>query len=41
MNRDLSYQMDALIVLLEARTPWWLRAVCRLYKRTIEKRIFS
>ncbi len=38
-NADLSYRIDAVIVLLDMRPPLYLRLALRLYKRILERSI--
>lgn len=38
-NRDISNQLDAVIILLEARPPFLIRLVLRLWKRRLEQAI--
>lgn len=39
MKHDLSYRIDAVVILLDMRPPWWLRMVLRWYKRQLERDI--
>lgn len=38
-NRDLSYQLDAIVYLLERRPPWLVRLALRWYKARLEMQI--
>lgn len=38
-HRDISSQLDAVIILLEARPPLWIRFALRLWKRHLERAI--
>ena len=38
-NRETSYQLDAIVYLLERRPPWLVRVVLRWYKARLETRI--
>lgn len=38
-NREASAQLDAVIILLEARPPFWIRLALRLWKRRLERAI--
>lgn len=37
--RNPSYQLDAVIILLESEPPWYVRLALRLYKRLLERNI--
>lgn len=39
MKHELTYQIDAIVVLLDTRPPLLWRLVLRLYKRRLEKGI--
>lgn len=34
---DLSYRLDAVIILLDKRPPWYVRLALRIYKRQLER----
>lgn len=34
---DLSHRLDAVIIVLDMRPPWYVRLALRLYKRVLEK----
>ena len=36
---DLSYRLDAVIILLDMRPPWYVRLALRIYKRVLERGI--
>lgn len=36
---DVSYQLDAVVYLLERRPPWYVRLVLRWYKARLEMQI--
>lgn len=38
-NRQTSMLLDAVIILLEARPPFWIRFALRLWKRRLERAI--
>lgn len=38
-DRTLSYQIDAIVFLLESRPPWPVRFVLRAWKRVLEQGI--
>ena len=38
-DRQTSAQLDAVIILLEARPPFWIRLVLRFWKRRLEQAI--
>lgn len=39
MNSELSYRLDAIIILLDMRPPLYVRLALRLYKRWLERGI--
>ncbi len=39
MKSDLSYRIDAVIILLDMQPPWYVRLVLRWYKRVLERSI--
>lgn len=41
MKNELSYQIDAIVVLLDARPPWLVRIALRAYKRWLERSIHA
>lgn len=38
-NRNASSLLDAVIILLEARPPFWIRLALRYYKKRLEQAI--
>lgn len=38
-NSDLSHRLDAVVILLEMRPPWYVQLALRLYKRMLERSI--
>lgn len=38
-DRTLSNQIDAIVILLDARPPWPVRVVLRAWKRVLERAI--
>lgn len=36
-DKDLSLRLDRVIILLELRQSWYIRAALRLYKRWLER----
>jgi hypothetical protein len=38
-DSNLSYTLDAVVVLLDKRPPWWVRGILRWYKRSLERGI--
>jgi hypothetical protein len=39
MDHTLSTRIDAVILILDTRPPWWVRVVVRLWKRRLERAI--
>ena len=37
LRSDVSHRLDAVVILLEMRPPWYVRLALRLYKRVLER----